>query len=121
VTFNTKEMAEQILGQLECVPPFTAIDESKRAFLVEFLARLIRQYAGDVLTRTKDDEPIFVLCARDLFAPRAVRFWSDLIRGQPTPDEAKIAGALDCAAAMDAWPGAKKLPGTTQSQKTFKE
>lgn len=63
-----------------------------------------------------DDEPLFVLCARDTFAAARVREWADQVefvatnQGKMTKDlREKIAEARKIAMAMDAWP-TKKLP-----------
>ena len=53
------------------------------------------------LARARDDEPIFVLRAQDMFAPELVRKWAELaFQGTPA---LKIEEALACADAMEAW------------------
>jgi hypothetical protein len=63
------------------------------------------------LGRSQDDEPVFVLVARDILAAKLVRLWADqynelllLQRGALTmPQAKKYREALDLAARMDAW------------------
>lgn len=52
--------------------------------------------------KAEEDEPMFVLLGRDRHAPLLVRIWA-LLRRREGEDEAVIAEALACAAAMDAW------------------
>lgn len=54
------------------------------------------------LNRTADDEPIFVLCARDVLAPNAVDTWADFAEGQGVRSE-KIAEARQLAERMREW------------------
>ncbi len=58
------------------------------------------------LGRSHNDEPVFVLCARDIFSSSAVRRWADLMaaRSHPgSPSRAKADEARQVAADMDAW------------------
>lgn len=61
------------------------------------------------LGRSRDDEPIFVLCGRDPFAPIAIEAWCDAIekvtpRGMMSDAKtAKIKEARELAASMIAW------------------
>jgi len=64
------------------------------------------------LGRSKDDEPVFVLCARDITAASTVRTWAQtlvLCKDVPT---AKIADAYALATQMEAWRAANggKVP-----------
>ncbi len=54
------------------------------------------------LERTGEDEPIFVLVARDKLAPMIVRGWVYRAREAGVPD-GKIAEALELAHSMEAW------------------
>jgi hypothetical protein len=61
-------------------------------------------------TASADDEPLFVLCARDPHAPMIVRLWADryatahALQGTLTAErEAKANTAREAADAMDAW------------------
>lgn len=55
------------------------------------------------MSRAKDDEMTFVLLARDIAAPKAIREWvRERCRiGKNRYDDAQIIEALDCADAMD--------------------
>jgi hypothetical protein len=55
----------------------------------------------DCYTKAEDDEPMFVLLARDPIAPLLIRTWVELI-GMDASIE-KIVEALDCADAMEFW------------------
>lgn len=70
------------------------------------------------LSKALPDEPMFVLLARDLDAPRLVRAWADRREATdapdqkweadkwvtpPHPDAAQIAEARYCAARMEVW------------------
>ena len=68
------------------------------------------------LAKSQDEEPIFILCARDTFAAGMVREWADRVEstaariGELTKDRiAKVADARRLALAMDNWP-VKRLP-----------
>lgn len=54
-------------------------------------------------------EPMFTLRAQDLLAPDTLRFWADRMK-MSGANSVKAQGARDIAAAMEAWPGSKKLP-----------
>lgn len=54
------------------------------------------------LQNAADDEPIFVLRAKDKLAPLVVRTWVHLATAEGTP-HGKVAEALECAAQMEAW------------------
>ena len=58
--------------------------------------------AYDCYANAHPDEPMFVLLGRDRHAPMLVRLWA-AIRGMDGEDEHKVAEALACAEAMDAW------------------
>lgn len=66
------------------------------------------------LAKSADDEPIFILCARDIFAARAVREWADELErnaarlpldagGLTAGRQEKIAEARRLALQMDRW------------------
>ncbi|HEV7717148.1 MAG TPA: hypothetical protein VGO53_16235 [Steroidobacteraceae bacterium] len=54
------------------------------------------------LQNAADDEPIFVLRAKDKLAPLMVRSWVHLAAAEGTPN-GKIAQALEVATQMEAW------------------
>lgn len=58
------------------------------------------------LVKAADDEPIFVLRAQDLLAPRIVREWVARAMAYGLP-EAKAKEALDLAERMEQWPTRK--------------
>lgn len=60
------------------------------------------------LNRSADDEPVFLLCARDLFAPGAVEAWAGLSTGYRTAE--RVAQAREVGAAMLAWWRAANAP-----------
>lgn len=59
------------------------------------------------LAKVADDEPIFVLRAKDLLAPQVVRFWASLVEEHVTkfsPERtAKAKDARDIARLMEDW------------------
>jgi hypothetical protein len=62
------------------------------------------------LGKSQDDEPVFILVARDMFAADAVRAWADRVEhkaavtGALTPErKLKIADARGLADRMDTW------------------
>lgn len=62
------------------------------------------------LARSQDDEPVFILCGRDLFAARLVREWADEVETAAVrmaeltaARQMKIAEARRLALAMDNW------------------
>ena len=62
--------------------------------------------AFDCYANAGDDEPMFVLLARDVLAPDIVRTWvarhsGAALTGRPYTE--KEQEALDCADAMEAW------------------
>lgn len=56
----------------------------------------------DAYAKALPDEPMFTLLGRDPHAGLLVRLWA-LLRHRDGEDEAKVAEALRCADAMDAW------------------
>lgn len=77
---------------------------------------LALQEGRGCLGRSADDEPVFILVARDKFASRMVREWADLVEMEAkrtaeltATRKAKIAEARTLAMKMDAW-AVKKLP-----------
>lgn len=60
------------------------------------------------LNKADADEPIFVLRAKDLVAPQALRLWAHMADGIHEGD--KIAEALKCATAMENWRTARFDP-----------
>lgn len=71
--------------------------------------------ASTCFVKSKDGEPVFLLCARDPTAPRVVRAWADerqrrldVEASHMSPDEVgheqgKIDGARETALSMDIW------------------
>lgn len=59
----------------------------------------------DCYTNAKDDEPIFVLLARDPLAPQLVRKWAQLtkMRAATMKTVEKSLEATNCANAMEKW------------------
>lgn len=61
------------------------------------------------LSRAMDDEPLFVLMARDAAAPTHIRVWAQVREQQikdgekPETDLALVQEALECADKMEAW------------------
>lgn len=55
------------------------------------------------LNQSRDNELIFVLCARDKSAPDAIRAWcqSRILRQLNKPTDSKIIEALNCADNME--------------------
>lgn len=60
------------------------------------------------MAKAADDEPVFVLRAQDVLAPRLVRLWADLLETH-TGITPKTAEAYRLAAEMEKWPG-RKMP-----------
>ena len=56
----------------------------------------------DCYANADPDEPMFVLLGRDRHAAGLVRLWA-ILRAKDGEEEAKVAEALECAAAMDKW------------------
>lgn len=56
------------------------------------------------MSRARDDEMTFVLLARDIAAPGAIREWCRLrcLHGKNKPRDPQIAEALECARTMEA-------------------
>ena len=63
------------------------------------------------ITRAADDEPLFVIRAKDKLGPTTVRVWAALAVEEDVPQE-KIDEALELAEQMIAWQGihGKKVP-----------
>lgn len=61
---------------------------------------------GSTLNRSADDEPVFVLVARDKIAAEAVQFWIDRAR-ELGVNEAKIADARKQLEEIRRWPKTK--------------
>ena len=61
------------------------------------------------LGKSADDEPVFILCARDTLAPDTVRTWADAAEAAMCNPE-KVASARALADQMEAWQGNRKLP-----------
>lgn len=57
----------------------------------------------DCYDAAEPDEPMFILLARDRFAPILVEDWADERERRGRSDPAKIAEARECAEAMRAW------------------
>lgn len=56
----------------------------------------------DCIAKAENDEPIFVLLARDATAPQLIRMWADL-RERHGEDAAVVADARQIADDMGAW------------------
>jgi hypothetical protein len=54
------------------------------------------------LEKVGDDEPVFVLRARDRCAPKIIRLWAEFARAEGSPEE-KTQQARDIADEMEAW------------------
>jgi len=67
----------------------------------------------DCYANADDDEPMFVLLARDRNAPATIRYWIDQRASQDGADPVKLQEAWDCAEAMDDW----REQHVTQEQK----
>ena len=63
------------------------------------------------LANAADDEPLFVIRAKDDIAPSVVEFWADELEANGGSEE-KARQARDLAAQMQAWQGryGSKLP-----------
>lgn len=59
----------------------------------------------DCYESAEDDEPMFVLLARDPMAPSLLRFWADAREqsAKDARDMAKAEDARECAGAMERW------------------
>lgn len=62
----------------------------------------------DCYENAAEDEPMFVLLARDPLAPLLVRKWAYLSKGQ---SKEKKAEAVKCAVDMKKWRDKKSAPG----------
>ncbi len=62
------------------------------------------------LGKAADDEPIFVLRARDPIAAHIVREWAKLAETYDLHESEKISRARDVADAMGVWRAAQELP-----------
>ncbi len=62
------------------------------------------------LNKAGDDEPIFVLRAKDLKAPDTIRHWAMLAAGTGYCRAEKIHEAYKVAEAMEKWQGPKNFP-----------
>lgn len=99
-TFNATKIADAVLSSLGLTVPPERRDQ---------LAALVRREAGHCLANCADDEPIFVLVARDVTAPNVVRMWASDAEMENVPQE-KVDGAREVALAMNKWKGRKKRP-----------
>ena len=57
----------------------------------------------DCYENAEDDEPMFILLARDSLAPVLVRMWADLRASLDIGNPDKPNEARECAAAMERW------------------
>ena len=57
------------------------------------------------LNRAKDDEPVFVLLARDFVAPSTIEYWAfhRCVNGKNQPGDPQIVDALALAQRMREW------------------
>jgi hypothetical protein len=67
--------------------------------------------ADSTMNKTAWDEPVFILCGRDVLAPEAAEKWADLAEGNGVPP-AKVAAARAWARQAAAWQVARgsRLP-----------
>jgi hypothetical protein len=67
--------------------------------------------ATGCLAKAGDDEPLFILRAKDMVAPGVVRVWAHYARGAGAPEE-KVQEALAAADRMEQWQKAngRKVP-----------
>lgn len=72
----------------------------------ERIGRMSTKHTDTCLQKAEDDEPIFVLLARDLSAPELVESW---VEKNPQISAQKKVDALACARAMRDWRGKKKI------------
>lgn len=77
----------------------------------ERMATRREEIEGGCLSRVAEDEPVFVIRARDAIGPMVVRFWSDIAEGKGV-DPAKVAGVRALADRMSDWQDANgsKVP-----------
>jgi hypothetical protein len=92
-TFNVTQIARAIVDHMD-------FGEHPRD--VEAIKRIIRANVDGCLANCQDDEPIFVLVARDQTAPETVDDWIDRAAARGVPSE-KLAGAKAIASQMDDW------------------
>jgi len=59
-------------------------------------------------TKVPDEEPIFILRARDITAAHAVMHWAERAERNNVPEE-KVCGAIKTAYEMKKWP-AQRMP-----------
>lgn len=73
------------------------------------------------LNRADDDEPIFVLLARDASAPGTVRAWVEkrIGSGKNRPDDPQMVSALAEADRMERWAAARKAKKDAKLVKQF--
>lgn len=57
----------------------------------------------DCYHAAEDDEPMFILLARDPFAPALVRLWAGLRETLDIGNPEKVFEALQCAEDMEHW------------------
>ena len=87
--------------------------------LVQVVDQHLDLLSDPSLAKLKPDEPIFVLRAQDILAPRTIRYWSNQLRlatvaSLPAEEmkmrQRKIDGAWFAAIEFEAWGGLKKVP-----------
>lgn len=61
-----------------------------------------RERDGSTWQSTQDDEPVFIVCARDVLAPHTVMDWADRAAKLGVNDE-KVRAAIGLANEMIAW------------------
>lgn len=79
----------------------------------ELKQRIKADVEGDCLTNSQEDEPVFVLVARDRLAASIVREWARRASSTKSVSMTKAVQALEVAKAMDDWReahGGGKLP-----------
>lgn len=77
-------------------------------------AELLRS-VNSCLSRAADDEPVFVLRAKDPLAAQTLRLWASMARGVHEDDKVEL--AREEAEQMDAW-RAQQFPPKTEARKT---
>lgn len=105
-TFNVTKIVDAIIGDLRGRQGIgDAIDAIEQDVLEELrteLKAVVRANVEGCLANCQDDEPIFVLVARDQTAPETVDDWIDRAAARGVASE-KLADAKALASQMDDW------------------
>lgn len=62
-----------------------------------------------IMYRVEEDEPVFILRAKDVLAVPTIFKWADLARDYHVPDK-KIEGVIEAAGEFLRYSGVKKIP-----------